>query len=258
MSRLLQQVKKFWREHLLFQYFTLVFTRWQAALWGGSVLAVAFGWHFVTADWPYPVKVTACVTALFFAGYYVWRVDHVRLIPRLGIVGTRLQDTPVTKQIVAAGGIVEEKILDHRTFVQVLPKCLTDAPVYECLAHLQKVQRFSDGRWEDTDLDINLVLNSEKEQYPGSEHPINIFFVQHGTSRIRPNLWNADMPDAKFASIFKLNEQGSTKFRFYIQVSYSDRIDGHFVSTAKPVRVYIDATFALDPIPEIELTELNS
>src|SRR5580693_7760001 len=28
------------------------------------------------------------------AGYYVWRTDHVRLVPKLAVRGTRLQDTP--------------------------------------------------------------------------------------------------------------------------------------------------------------------
>ncbi len=80
MSKIAQWFKRRFTElDLLEEYFPILFTRWQAALWGGSVLAVAFGWHFVTADWPYPVKVTACVMALFFAGYYVWRADHVRL-----------------------------------------------------------------------------------------------------------------------------------------------------------------------------------
>ena len=99
--------RRFKELDLLEQYFPLLFTRWQAALWGGSVLAVAFGWRFITSDWPYPVKLTACIVALFFAGYYVWRADHVRLIPKLRIVGTRFQDTPVT-----LGG----SVFDHRTF----------------------------------------------------------------------------------------------------------------------------------------------
>jgi hypothetical protein len=80
----------------LADYFPLLFTRWQAALWGGSVLAVAFGWHFITADWPYPVKVSACVTALFFAGYYVWRADHVRLKRKLSIKALRINEWQVS------------------------------------------------------------------------------------------------------------------------------------------------------------------
>jgi hypothetical protein len=86
MSKVGQWFKRRFKEldHLE-EYFPLLFTRWQAAIWGGSVLAVAFGWRFITSDWPYPVKLTACVVALFFAGYYVWRADHVRLQPAFAI-----------------------------------------------------------------------------------------------------------------------------------------------------------------------------
>ena len=148
MRNLLQRFKRFRKEHLLFQYFTLVFTRWQAVLWGGSVLAVAFGWHFVTADWPYPVKVTACVVALFFAGYYVWRADHIRLIPKLEVVAkAHLQETPV------------EQGTERRIFVQIEPKCLTDSPVTECLGHLLRVyKRWGNEEWELTEMNERILL----------------------------------------------------------------------------------------------------
>ena len=85
-NRILQWFKRRFKEldHLE-EYFPLLFTRWQAAIWGGSVLAVAFGWHFITADWPYPVKLAACIVALFFAGYHVWRTDHLRLQQKIDV-----------------------------------------------------------------------------------------------------------------------------------------------------------------------------
>jgi nitrogen fixation protein len=86
MSKIGQWVKRRFKElDYLEEYFPLVFTRWQAALWGGSVLAVAFGWRFITSDWPPYVKLTACIVALFFAGYYIWRADHVRLKQRIAV-----------------------------------------------------------------------------------------------------------------------------------------------------------------------------
>jgi hypothetical protein len=124
MRNWLQRFKKFRQEHLLFRYFTLVFTQWQALLWGGSVLAVAFSWHFVTADWPYPVKVTACVTALFFAGYYVWRADHVRLMPKLNVSDVNM--------IYAGTGVPDKK----RRFVQLLIECTTEGPIENCSGQL--------------------------------------------------------------------------------------------------------------------------
>ncbi len=94
-KKIFQWFKRRFRElDLLEEYFPLVFTRWQAAIWGGSVLAVAFGWHFITSDWPPYVKLSACVVALFFAGYYVWRADHVRLQQKIEVTRVRAHSYP--------------------------------------------------------------------------------------------------------------------------------------------------------------------
>jgi hypothetical protein len=81
--------RRFKELDLLEEYFPLLFTRWQAAIWGGSVLAVAFGWRFIVSDWPPYIKETVCVVALFFAGYYVWRADHVRLQAKIEVTEVR-------------------------------------------------------------------------------------------------------------------------------------------------------------------------
>ncbi len=111
------------------------------------MLAVAFGWHFITADWPYPVKVSACVAALFFAGYYVWRADHIRLLPQLEVSTTvHLQETPTQGK-------------DRRVFVQIEPKCLTDSPVVECQGHLLRVyNRWGKEDWSLTEMRERLLL----------------------------------------------------------------------------------------------------
>src|SRR6266446_5679176 len=74
---LVAKYRRFRQEHLVFQYFTLVATAWQALLWGGSVLAVAWGVRFIVGTWPEWVNWTAVLVA-FVAGYHVWRTDHVR------------------------------------------------------------------------------------------------------------------------------------------------------------------------------------
>src|ERR1039457_4612011 len=89
---------------LLYEYFRLVFTRWQALLWGGSVLAVLWGVHYILDEWPSWINWTAITVALFFAGFYTWRADHVRLIPQLAAQNAVLQITPVTHQIFAMNG----------------------------------------------------------------------------------------------------------------------------------------------------------
>ncbi len=241
--------RRFKELDLLEQYFPLLFTRWQAALWGGSVLAVAFGWRFITSDWPYPVKLTACIVALFFAGYYVWRADHVRLIPKLRIVGTRFQDTPVT-----LGG----SVFDHRAFVQLIPECLTESPVYECVGYLQKIEkRVGQSHWEETAIDRNLILNwgdDKVELHPRSERPLNIFFIQRDTHQVIPNLKpDADIPWQKFDAAL-MNEP---ILRFHVQITCSDRINGNFVSIPS-VKVCLEVRFAGPNRlrPQLELTQL--
>jgi hypothetical protein len=217
--------------------------------WGATALGIPFGLYTLyrspSAAWL--LLYLLCVS--FVAGYYIWRADHVRLIPKLSVIGTRLQDTPIV-----ANGMV----YDHRTFIQLLPRCLTEAPVYECAAFLQRVDRFRAGHWEDTGLDINLRLNWGDEHHPSVEQPVNVFFIEHQSEYLIPCLpRDADMPLAKFEEIFR-RDAGGTTFRFYVQITYSDRVGGHFESVAKPVQVRLDVQFGNDPLnPLLELTQLD-
>ena len=213
MSKISQWFRRRFRElDLLEDYFPVLFTRWQAALWGGSVLAVAFGWHFVTADWPYPVKVTACVAALFFAGYYVWRADHVRLIPRLELDrNIYLQETPTN-------------IRDKRSvFIQILPRCMTESPVEECRGHLLRVFRrlMDSDEWEATEMNESLPLEWSLSGYeaitiyPGVDKRLNICFRENQFDIIRPTV--SPLP-ARWAEVFDI----AATFRFDIRISAKD------------------------------------
>jgi hypothetical protein len=250
MANLLQRYRNFRHEHLLFQYFTLAFTRWQAVLWGPSVLAVVWGMHFTVGIATPPVWLnwTAVVVALFVAGYCTWRADHVRLIAKLAVRGTHFQETPITRD-----GI----IYDHRTFVQLVPTCLTEAPVYESVAYLQRVEKLnSDDQWEETALDRNLILNWAREHHPQSEQMLNVFFIQHQTNQIIPCLpAGADIPWEKFDAIFR-GDPGVEEFRFHIQITYSDKANG---DSLKPVRVRLDVKFDNDPFhPSLEVIDMDA
>ena len=78
---------------------------------------------------------------------YVWRADHVPLIPKLAVREIHFQETPV---------MLNGEIYDHRTCIQLVPTCLTESPVYECVACLQRVEKLTaDGDWKETELDRN-------------------------------------------------------------------------------------------------------
>jgi hypothetical protein len=183
MSKIFQWFKRRFKElDLLEKYFPLLFTRWQAALWGGSVLAVAFGWHFITADWPYPVKVSACVTALFFAGYYLWRADHIRLVPKLKADSVHAQETPTNFETVRA------------IFIQVELRCLTEVAVHECRGHLVRVYKkyMDQDRWEPTEMNESLYLGWSHRGHepvtlePGAEPRLNICHWASNSKQIIP------------------------------------------------------------------------
>ena len=193
------------------EYFPLLFTRWQAAIWGGSVLAVAFGWRFITSDWPYPVKLTACVVALFFAGYYVWRADHLKLIPKLEVKRFCLQRTRTTDPN------------EFRVYVQVIPECLTKAPVNGCLGKLLRVRKRSapNVEWETTELNEPLDLEwSYDAAHPLSINPgvgqrLNVCWISNIAEQIVPTV--SPLP-LHYQSVFNHTDT----FRFDIHIIATD------------------------------------
>ena len=149
-------------------------------IWGGSVLAVAFGWRFITSDWPHFIKLSACVVALFFAGYYVWRTDHVRLIPKLELVSLHMIYTPTNVPNL------------QRRFVQVLVRCATESPLDNCRGQLLRILKWSQGDWQPTLVDESLDLlwsNADIASVtlePGNDKRLNVFFVDSATRNILP------------------------------------------------------------------------
>jgi hypothetical protein len=80
---------------LLRDYFASIAAHWQAVLWGAGVPAVIWGIWFIVGAPPSWVNWTAVLVALFLANYYVWRADHVRLIPKFGVPEViKFQSTP--------------------------------------------------------------------------------------------------------------------------------------------------------------------
>jgi hypothetical protein len=200
--------RRFQELDFLEKYFRILFTRWQAAIWGGSVLAVAFSWHFITSDWPPYVKLTMCVVALFFAGYYVWRTDHIRLTPKF--VVTKLcppneTDTEDTNQT--------------NLFIQIIPECLSDAPVHGCRARvLQVSKRFeNEDEWRLTTMDSPLFLEwdyygaCEFTLEPGIRQRLNICWWSNRSRLIIPSV--NPLP-SKFRNVFNDFETFKFDIRF--------------------------------------------
>jgi len=102
------------------------------------------------------------VGAMFIAGYYAWRSDHLHLIPKLEIAQIVLTPTPTDQQI-------------PLIVVHIIPKCLTDAPVEGCKGYLLRVLRWSEDTkdWAPTEIDepLDLLWSIHDDDLPRTLHP---------------------------------------------------------------------------------------
>jgi hypothetical protein len=136
---------------------------------------------------------------------------------------------------------------------------LTEAPLYECEGHLKEMRRLNpiQKQWETSDLK-SLVLkwdNTEDKQitqYPGVEKPLNIVFIQHSDGQVFPCIFG-DIPTPRITGFFEKVIGETEIYEFDIQITYSERVDGEFVSM-KPVSVRVKAQIAADPSnPSVEI-----
>jgi hypothetical protein len=187
------------------------------------------------------------------AGYFLWRPNHVRFIPNIKITRALQQETPVMDKGIA---------VDYRTVIQLELKCMSDAPVYECVGYLQRVRFLSDDGWKPTALNESLRLgwsnqsDAEIVQHPGSEHNLNVAFIRHSDHWVFP--WVIGEVPPRAASVFgEWPRRCGSTFRFDIQVTSSNRIAGKFESI-KAVNVCLEVYFDNEPNkPKLKLVELT-
>jgi hypothetical protein len=233
---------------LMPDYFRALAKEWLNILFGETLVGIGFlVWWSLGAPTNHAL-VVVFVIAMFVAGYYAWRAHHARLTPRLEICGACVQDTPVLGDLGLPVGM--------RTFIQVMPRCLTDAPIYECEGHLRQVRKWSKSKniWEPTVINEPLQLRwsqmtpSAITLHPGVERNLNIFYVQHGTWDIILEVHGEIPPRA--ASVFY--KSPGCVYRFDLEVTGSDRINGSSVSL-KATRVTLEVDIGNDPLsPRLE------
>src|SRR5258708_10260343 len=153
---------------LFWEYLRAASQHWQEILGGTSVPLIIWTVWFFVGNPPTWINWTVVLLTVLIAGYFVWRADHIRLIPKLKIAGTMFQDTPVTRS---------GEIVGRRTFVQLLPQCLTESPVYECVAYLQRIERrIGENQSEEIALHNNSPLGWSEEKvelHSGADKPLN-------------------------------------------------------------------------------------
>jgi hypothetical protein len=122
------------------------------------------------------------VWVVIVAGYFVWRPNHIRLMPKLGVGDISM--------VYAVTGVPDQK----RRYVQVLIKCETEGPIKNCRGQLLPISKWikdserHDGKWETTHINETLDLLWSFVDEPtvtlehGAPRRLNVFFVEN-TSR---------------------------------------------------------------------------
>ncbi len=189
---------------LFFNYVEFCGRHWQEVLGGPFLLFLAWNVWFYVGNPPSWVNWTAILFALLIAGYYAWRVDHIRLMPRLGVGDI--------STVYTSTGLPNQK----RRYVQVLLKCETEGPIKNCRGQLLRISKrikhpdVHDGRWETTHINETLDLLWSFVDEPtitlehGAPRRLNIFFVENTSrnmvtwSKIQVRLASAPLDHFKF------------------------------------------------------------
>src|ERR1700722_10520311 len=78
--------------NLLGVYFRSIVQRWHDVLWGASTIAFAFVLWWFLGNPPVWAIALYLVAVMFISGYYAWRADHIRLMPKFEIREFRVQE----------------------------------------------------------------------------------------------------------------------------------------------------------------------
>jgi hypothetical protein len=234
---------------LLPDYGKAIAQQWMNILFGETVVGVVFLIWWVIANPKNPPLILIFVVAMFVAGYYVWRADHIRLMPKFEVRTWCIFHTPsLDPETREVHGI--------NMWVQLQPRCLTQASIEECQPHLRRVQKWmpSANTWADTKLDQPVLLRwannvsdgppSPMTLHPGLERRFNIFSINSERKAISPDIF----PIFIFMEdVFVPQKDELPGFRFDIKVIARDCPD---------VDLYLFLQTTDDPLkPEIKLRQ---
>ena len=198
-------------------------TFWEK-FWGPSLIGVIFG---LLTLFLAPSKMWFLVYLLivtFIAGYHMWREEHIRwreldarLTPKFEVPDKiRYQPAPTINPATGDKWVT--------VWAQLLPKCLTEAPVEGCLGHLRRVLRWSEKlkAWEETQMNESLPLgwSHDNPSHPpitleaGNEKRLNVFCVPSTKNVILPAvyplpfLWEEYVYKAEDTFLFDITVRG--------------------------------------------------
>ncbi len=194
------------------------------------MIFLAWNVWFYVGNPPSWVNWTAILIALLIAGYYAWRAEHIRLIPKVEIVDWHIEK--------------ESSDQNDFTVCQIVPKCLTESPVYECVGHLTELRRWAVDRWEKTSLTPQILRWAHQpygpaELHPGAENFLSICAIGQSNYQVHPAI-EASLSTTHLVSIFQRRQPGEIEaYQFDICVTYSHRVNG-ILESVKPVDVCLE------------------
>jgi hypothetical protein len=186
--------------------------------YGESLLALAF------AIYTYVYAISLCSVLAFLggscllAGYHIWRVNHLRLLPKLEF------STDIFVQEVRqnSGELVR--------WIQVLPRCLTASPVDECVGRLLRVRMPDNGGAtalfnEPLDLSWSTKDSRPLTLYPDVDQRLNVVWTSSRVGYVAA----VDLP--KLEDRFVFNSDGPLRFDIMVISRY-----------CPPVTISVDVT----------------
>lgn len=197
---------------LLWDYWlTFKGTAWEI-FWGASMIAIAFAIYTLFYAPSKLLLLLYLLLVVFVAGYFMWRSDHLRLMPKFEINGFQLQENPTTSAY------------ERQMYVQVVPKCLTEAVVRNCSGYLLRVyyRRIEGEPWRSTEANEPLLLEWSFYGFapltlrPGIDQRLNVCFWRTNPllSVARTIIPRISPESVRYAEVFK--PRGI--FRFEIRV----------------------------------------
>lgn len=213
-------MRKFRDFDLLPEYFRAIAGQFQRILWGPALIAVVFVIASLLGALPKWIAIIYLVAVMFVAGYYVWRADHLRLMPKVAATRIHIQPTPC--------------ILGRGVYVQIEPECLTESPLEECQGYLIRVLHkwpvgsgIGNGEWEPTEVNEPQPLGwslgnpAPRTLIPGIPQRLNVFWIYSEEPRfIQPCV--EPMP---LRSHDVLTQQGSFRFEVKIRAKNCPAVD---------------------------------
>ena len=160
-------------------YFRALAKEWLNILFGETLVGIGFLIWWALGAPTNRALVVVFVVAMFVAGYYAWRANHIRLSKRIALGDVRTIPTPTRNHQDGTPG-------PDRAVVQLAVECATESSIEACTARLLSVWKWDSltSRWKATDVDEPLSLiwsvadTLQRTLEPGIPLQLNIFYVE--------------------------------------------------------------------------------